>query len=37
MFKPIVYSNTIQALVAIIRAMNTLHIEYTDNDREVND
>ena len=32
---PIVRSNTIQALVAIIRAMATLRIDYTDSDREV--
>ena len=32
---PIVHSNTIQALVAIIRAMATLHIDYADSDREV--
>jgi guanine nucleotide-binding protein G(o) subunit alpha len=34
MFRPIVYSNTIQALVAIVRAMATLTIDYADRDRE---
>lgn len=33
-FKPVVYSNTIQSLVAIIRAMTTLHIEFGDSERE---
>jgi len=33
-FKPVVYSNTIQSLVAIIRAMTILHIEFGDQDRE---
>jgi len=33
---PIVRSNTIQALVAIVRAMATLHIDYADSEREVN-
>ena len=32
---PLVRSNTIQALVAIVRAMATLHIDYADVDREV--
>ena len=32
---PLVRSNTIQALVAIIRAMATLQIDYADSDREV--
>jgi guanine nucleotide-binding protein G(o) subunit alpha len=34
-FKPVVYSNTIQSLVAIIRAMAILHIDLADADREV--
>ncbi|XP_018962452.1 guanine nucleotide-binding protein G(o) subunit alpha-like [Cyprinus carpio] len=32
-FKPVVYSNTIQSLATILRAMETLGIEYTDKDR----
>jgi len=32
---PLVRSNTIQALVAIVRAMATLHIDYADSEREV--
>jgi len=32
---PLVRSNTVQALVAIIRAMATLHIDFADTDREV--
>lgn len=35
-FKPVVYSNTIQSLVAIIRAMGTLNIAFGDPEREVN-
>lgn len=34
-FKPVVYSNTIQSLAAILRAMETLGIEYADKDRTV--
>jgi len=34
-FKPVVYSNTIQSLVAIIRAMSSLCINFGDKDREV--
>ena len=34
-FKPVVYSNTIQSLVAIVRAMSMLHIEFGDEEREV--
>ncbi|CAI9715898.1 nucleotide-binding G(o) subunit alpha [Octopus vulgaris] len=33
-YKPVVYSNTIQSLVAIIRAMGTLDIPFGDNERE---
>uniref|UniRef100_A0A1I8HWJ6 Guanine nucleotide-binding protein G(O) subunit alpha n=1 Tax=Macrostomum lignano TaxID=282301 RepID=A0A1I8HWJ6_9PLAT len=33
LFRPIVYSNTIQSLVAILRAMSTLAIDYSDQDR----
>ncbi|KAA0723268.1 Guanine nucleotide-binding protein G(o) subunit alpha [Triplophysa tibetana] len=32
-FKPVVYSNTIQSLATILRAMETLGIEYADKDR----
>ncbi|XP_068849522.1 guanine nucleotide-binding protein G(o) subunit alpha isoform X2 [Capricornis sumatraensis] len=31
-YKPVVYSNTIQSLAAIVRAMDTLGIEYGDKD-----
>ena len=34
-YKPVVYSNTIQSLVAIIRAMGTLNIAFADAEREV--
>lgn len=34
-YKPVVYSNTIQSLVAIIRAMGTLNIPFGANEREV--
>ncbi len=34
-YKPVVYSNTIQSLVAIIRAMGTLNIAFGDPEREV--
>ena len=34
-FKPVVYSNTIQSIVAIIRAMSTLNIPWSDPEREV--
>jgi guanine nucleotide-binding protein G(o) subunit alpha len=33
-FKPVVYSNTIQSLVAIIRAMAVLRIDFGDAERE---
>jgi len=33
-YKPVVYSNTIQSLVAIIRAMGTLNIPLGDRERE---
>lgn len=32
-YKPVVFSNTVQSLVAIIRAMNMLSIEYADPER----
>ncbi|KAF4793023.1 hypothetical protein TURU_115594 [Turdus rufiventris] len=32
-YKPVVYSNTIQSLAAIVRAMDTLGIEYGDKER----
>jgi len=34
-FKPVVYSNTTQSLVAIVRAMATLCIDFADKEREV--
>ena len=34
-YKPVVYSNTIQSLAAIVRAMDTLGIEYGDKERKV--
>jgi len=34
-YRPVVYSNTIQSLVAILRAMSTLGITFTNPDREV--
>ena len=33
-FRPVVYSNTIQSLVAILRAMPNLNISFTNNERE---
>ncbi|XP_024058024.1 guanine nucleotide-binding protein G(o) subunit alpha isoform X3 [Terrapene carolina triunguis] len=36
-YKPVVYSNTIQSLAAIVRAMDTLGIEYGDKERRVED
>ncbi|CAL4143337.1 unnamed protein product [Meganyctiphanes norvegica] len=33
-YRPVVYSNTIQSLIAIIRAMGHLKINFTDTDRE---
>ncbi|ESO02452.1 hypothetical protein HELRODRAFT_155825 [Helobdella robusta] len=35
LFKPIVFSNTVQSLIAIIRAMERLGIEYSNTDREI--
>lgn len=35
-YRPVVYSNTIQSLVAILRAMPNLGITYGNKDREVN-
>ncbi|XP_077787881.1 guanine nucleotide-binding protein G(o) subunit alpha isoform X3 [Podarcis muralis] len=32
-YKPVVYSNTIQSLAAIVRAMDTLGVEYGDKER----
>ncbi|KAL2089083.1 hypothetical protein ACEWY4_015982 [Coilia grayii] len=32
-FRPVVYSNTIQSLATVLRAMETLSIEYADKDR----
>uniref|UniRef100_A0A8C0GT75 Guanine nucleotide-binding protein G(O) subunit alpha n=1 Tax=Chelonoidis abingdonii TaxID=106734 RepID=A0A8C0GT75_CHEAB len=34
-YKPVVYSNTIQSLAAIVRAMDTLGIEYGDKERRL--
>lgn len=34
-YRPVVYSNTIQSLVAILRAMPNLNISFGNNDREV--
>lgn len=34
-YKPVVYSNTIQSLAAIVRAMDTLGIEYGNKERRV--
>ena len=36
-YKPVVYSNTIQSLVAVIRAMGTLNIPFGAIEREVSD
>ncbi|XP_065272816.1 guanine nucleotide-binding protein G(o) subunit alpha isoform X5 [Emys orbicularis] len=36
-YKPVVYSNTIQSLAAIVRAMDTLGIEYGDKERRDDD
>lgn len=33
-YKPVVYSNTIQSLAAILRAMDSLGIEFGDKDRK---
>ncbi len=33
-YRPVVYSNTIQSLGAIIRAMNMLNIQFNENDRQ---
>lgn len=34
-YKPVVYSNTIQSLAAIVRAMDTLGLDYGDKERKV--
>lgn len=34
-YKPVVYSNTVQSMVAILKAMGRLQIEYAVPDREV--
>jgi guanine nucleotide-binding protein G(o) subunit alpha len=34
-YRPVVYSNTIQSLVAILRAMPNLGINFGNNEREV--
>ena len=34
-YRPVVYSNTIQSLVAILRAMPNLDINFSTNEREV--
>ena len=33
-YRPVVYSNTIQSLVAILRAMPNLNISFSNNERE---
>ncbi|XP_023239560.1 guanine nucleotide-binding protein G(o) subunit alpha-like [Centruroides sculpturatus] len=33
-YKPVVYSNTVQSMVAILRAMPTLGINFSNNERE---
>ena len=35
LYRPVVYSNTIQSLVAILRAMPNLGIVFANTDREV--
>lgn len=35
-YRPVVYSNTIQSLMAIIRAMGQLRIAFADPSRAVN-
>ena len=34
-YKPVVYSNTIQSMLAIIRALGTLSIEFSNPERQV--
>lgn len=34
-YRPVVYSNTIQSLMAIIRAMGTLRIDFADPSKTV--
>lgn len=34
-YKPVVYSNTIQSMVAILRAMGTLNVSFGNPEREV--
>ena len=34
-YRPIVYSNTLQSLAAILRAMTALHIAFADSTLEV--
>lgn len=34
-YRPVVHSNTIQSLMAIIRAMGQLNIEFADSSRTV--
>ncbi|XP_026570206.1 guanine nucleotide-binding protein G(o) subunit alpha isoform X2 [Pseudonaja textilis] len=36
-YKPVIYSNTIQSLAAIVRAMDTLGVEYGDKERRTLD
>lgn len=35
-YKPVVYSNTIQSLMTIIRAMGELRIDFADPNKAVN-
>lgn len=34
-YKPVVYSNTVQSMLAIIRALGTLQIEFQNPERQV--
>ena len=36
-YRPVVFSNTIQSLVAILRAMPNLGVAFADEEREVRD
>lgn len=35
-YRPVVFSNTIQSLMAIIRAMGILRIDFSDSSKTVN-
>ena len=34
-YKPVVYSNTVQSMVAILKAMSRLQVDFDNPDREV--